>query len=96
MRTGKRADVIQGVPKRHLYENVIRAMSPEVVVCDELFSDEDYEAVKCFSRAGIKCLASYHAPDHDSIPDKLRQFFNVSILLTDKPKVGVVRSVRRK
>ena len=95
LKTGKRADIIQGIPKKYLYENVIRAMSPEIVVCDELFSTEDFFSVGNFIRAGIKCLASFHAADLDSVPAELKKLFQKFILLSSRPKVGTVVSIRR-
>ena len=95
MKTGKRADVIQGIPKEYLYENVIRSMSPQIVVCDELFSENDFTAIRSFSLAGIKCLASFHGTDFDHLPEIAKRLFRRFIFLTDKPAVGTVSSIRR-
>ena len=94
-RMGKRADIIQNIPKKYLYENIIRAMSPEIVVCDELFGQEDVEAMEKFSQSGIVCLASLHARSFETVPDRLKNCFRNFIQLTDIPKVGSVVSVRR-
>lgn len=90
---GKKADVIQGVEKKYLYENVIRAMAPEIVVCDELFCDEDFFAVKRFFHAGIKCLASFHAPSIDRLPPIGKEIFNKYIVLCDKPFIGTIAAM---
>ena len=86
----KHADIILGIPKKYLYENVIRAMAPKVVVCDELFSPEDIYAVKRLCGAGIKCLASYHAPSAKPIPEDIKEIFDQYVVLTDKPRIGTV------
>ncbi len=93
---GDKSDVICGIPKEYLYENVIRAMSPEVVICDELFSENDFVAISSFNRAGIKCLASYHADSIDKLPDILKQVFDIFIILTNKPCIGTIKGVKRK
>ena len=90
---GKKADVIQGIEKKHLYENVIRAMAPEIIVCDELFSGEDFFAVKRFSQAGIKCLASFHTFSIDCLPSIGKEIFKKYIVLTDKPSVGTLKAM---
>lgn len=92
----KRADVIQGIPKDKIYEQVIRSMSPSVVVCDELFSSRDFEAVKRFCFSGIKCLASFHAKDIKEIPEILSDTFSVFITLTSNPTPGSITSIVRK
>ncbi len=92
---GERIDVIQGIPKKHLYENIIRAMSPEVVVCDELFGKDDFFAVNRMTEAGVKCLASYHAGNFESIPEELKKSFTTFIELTDRPKIGTIAGIRR-
>ncbi|MGN0767752.1 MAG: hypothetical protein ACI4M8_00195 [Christensenellales bacterium] len=92
----KRADVVQGVPKTEIYEQVIRSMSPSIVVCDELFSVRDFEAVKRICSAGIKCLASFHAKDMRDVPDILGDTFSVIVTLTSNPTPGSISSIVRK
>ncbi len=93
LRVGKKADIIQGIEKKYLYENIIRAMAPEIVVCDELFSEEDFFAVKRFSLAGIKCLASFHASSIDSLPPIGKEIFKKYVVLTDKPFIGTIKAI---
>lgn len=63
---GPRTDVLDGVPKAQGLMMAIRALSPEVVVSDELGRPEDTEAVLEALRAGVAVLTSAHAADvHD-------------------------------
>lgn len=91
LRTGTRADVMQGVPKKLVYERAIRTMAPQIVVCDELFGTEDYEAVSRLSRSGVKVLASYHS-DTD-VDEALKDLFPNRIILSSNPRPGSIVSI---
>lgn len=88
MEMGKRADVTQGIPKSAVYETAIRTMSPQIVVCDELFGDEDYFAVEKMINAGIKVLATHHG--EEDAPKRYRALFPERIVLSPYPKYGTV------
>ena len=92
----KRVDIIQGIPKNIIFEKIIRSMSPQIVVCDELFSNQDILAVQNFTRAGIKCIASFHAVNIDYVEPELKKIFNKFITLSSKPKVGSITSIINK
>lgn len=92
---GERCDIIQGIAKRLVFENIIRTMSPEIVVCDELFGKSDFLAVKRIISSGIKCLATYHASCKDNLPNILKRLFFNIITLNSKPSVGSIISICR-
>ena len=60
---GLRTDVMDGCPKRMGMGLLVRAMSPEVIVTDELGHAQDAAAVKEAMRCGVKVIASVHAAD---------------------------------
>ncbi len=60
---GPRTDVMDGCPKRTGMRLLVRAMSPEVIVTDELGHPEDAAAVQDALRCGVKVIASVHAAD---------------------------------
>ncbi len=60
---GVRTDVTGGCMKAEAMRQMIRSMSPEVLVTDEIGSDEDAEAVMLASASGVSVLASAHARD---------------------------------
>jgi stage III sporulation protein AA len=60
-------DVISGVDKTVAYENTIRAMSPELIVTDELFREREVAAVLDIIRSGVGVLASVHAKNLDAL-----------------------------
>lgn len=60
---GPRTDVLDGCPKAEGLSLVLRAMSPEVVVTDELGRPEDVAAVQEAVRCGVALFTSAHAAD---------------------------------
>ena len=91
--SGKRCDIIQGIPKKYLFENIVRSMSPQIIVCDELYSKEDIESIERLYISGIKCLASFHAEKFELLPEKLRSVFTKIITLSSKPQPGSIISI---
>lgn len=58
---GPRTDVLDGCPKAEGMMMMIRAMSPQVLVVDEIGREEDAVAVREAVHAGIRVIASAHA-----------------------------------
>lgn len=54
-------DVLNLYPKGEGLMQAIRALSPEIVICDELGSDEDISALEEGLNAGVSIIASIHA-----------------------------------
>ncbi|WP_211745173.1 stage III sporulation protein AA [Paenibacillus sp. Marseille-Q4541] len=60
---GPRTDVMDACPKAEGMMMLIRSMSPEVLIVDEIGRDEDAEAIKEALNAGISVIASAHGRD---------------------------------
>lgn len=58
---GKGTDVMDGLPKAEAIERMVRAMSPEVLVTDEIGAQEDCAALWNAARCGVALIASAHA-----------------------------------
>ncbi|GFN30535.1 stage III sporulation protein AA [Paenibacillus xylaniclasticus] len=58
---GPRTDVMDACPKAEGMMMMIRSMSPEVLVVDEIGRDEDVEAIREAARAGVAVIATAHA-----------------------------------
>ncbi len=69
---GQRTDVMDGCPKRIAMPLLVRAMSPEVIVTDELGHCEDAQAVIDAMRCGVQVIASVHADDVQSAARRLK------------------------
>ena len=67
---GVQTDVIEDAPKAKAIEIMLRSMSPNVIVCDEIATEEDIKALKrCFG-AGVGVIASAHAGSFEEIKNR--------------------------
>jgi stage III sporulation protein AA len=64
---GPRTDVLDGCPKAEGMMMLIRSMSPQVLVADELGRREDAAAVREAIHAGIRVVATAHGADADDV-----------------------------
>jgi stage III sporulation protein AA len=96
-RLGKYCDLIATVTKDVVTEGIIRAMSPEIVVMDELFLERDLKVIQCLTSAGIKILAAMHG-DSISVVEKItgyKSIFEYVVVLCNKPSIGSIKSITR-
>jgi stage III sporulation protein AA len=64
---GPRTDVLDGCPKAEGMMMMIRAMSPDVIVVDEIGRPEDAEAIHEALHAGIRIVATAHGHNFTDI-----------------------------
>ena len=60
---GPRTDVMDACPKAEGMMMLLRSMSPEVIVVDEIGREEDARAIREASHAGVSVVATAHAYD---------------------------------
>ena len=92
LKHGKRCDVIQGIPKKYAYERAIRSMSPQIIVCDELFGSDDEAAIIKMISSGVKVLATYHSDDINV--GFGMDLFKYRIFLSSNPTPGSIKSIK--
>ena len=68
--TSNFCDKIAFSSKKIGFENGIRALSPDVIVTDEIGQAEDIEAIEYATRCGVKILASCHCDSIESFVKK--------------------------
>lgn len=98
---GLRTTVLDNCPKEIGIPLVIRSMSPEVVITDEIGADGDAEVIKYAAASGVKIITSAHGV---GINDIMRQkalkniinFFDVFISLTNIGGTGSVSKIIRR
>ncbi|HZG58064.1 stage III sporulation protein AA [Paenibacillus sp.] len=98
---GPRTDVLDACPKAEGMMLMIRALSPEVLVVDELGRPEDAEAAMEAVHAGIAVIATAHGKDASDVRRRpslaplfeARAFGRIVILAPSGPS-GVVLEVR--
>ena len=61
------ADIMSAYPRGRGIEIAVRTLSPEFIICDEIGSPDDAEAIRHASASGVRIIASAHAEDIDSL-----------------------------
>ena len=96
---GKNVDVIQGSNKNFAFYEAIKVMNPNVIVTDELISNEDMSGVKFAIRSGVKVIATAHANSIDQIKEKefinylIDDYFDLFIVLSKKNGIGTIDGI---
>lgn len=65
--SARHVDILRGYKRASGIEIAVRTMSPEVIMCDEIFSREDSEALLGALGAGVTVIATAHGTDIASI-----------------------------
>ncbi len=96
---GPMVDVLDGCPKAEGMMMLIRSMSPDVIITDEIGKSEDLEAIKTCINCGVNLITSIHGNDMDDLKQSAiypvieNSTFTKIIFLTDQPKVGSIKAV---
>ena len=69
---GANCDVLSGAPKVEGMMLMLRSMSPEVIITDEIGTKEDFDAIREIKKRGVKVITTIHAnsgdfPDFDKV-----------------------------
>lgn len=64
---GLRSDVLDGCPKAEGLMMLLRSMSPEVLICDELGGEEEIRALHAAANAGVKVVATAHGMSEEEL-----------------------------
>ncbi|MDO4540919.1 MAG: stage III sporulation protein AA [Syntrophomonadaceae bacterium] len=100
LEVGLRTDVLDACPKRVGMLMALRALSPQVIVTDELGREADAEAVRDCLHAGVTVISSVHANGLEDI--KLRPVlrdllaegaFELVVLLSRRHGPGTVEAI---
>lgn len=92
---GVRTDVLDLCPKSLGIGLMLRSMSPDVIITDELLYKEDVRAVMQAHNTGVSVIASVHGKDAEEIRKKRLFYelfgegvFSLAITLSNTPKIG--------
>ena len=65
------SDVLINYNKKDAICEAIRALSPDVIICDEISTEEDIQAIKFGAHSGIKFIASVHSGSIEEVLNKI-------------------------
>lgn len=97
---GTCTDVLDGYPRAVGFDIALRTLSPDVVVCDELGSDTDFDSITSAGKSGVHVIASIHAPNREALLQKPAVkrcvdtgIFSRIVFLEPDPNIGKIRQV---
>lgn len=64
---GQCTDVLDGYPRAEGMLQAVRCLSPDVIICDEVGTEEDVEAVRMCAGAGAAIIVSVHAGSSEEL-----------------------------
>jgi stage III sporulation protein AA len=98
---GNRVDVLDACPKAEGMMMMIRSMSPDVLIVDEIGRKEDSEAILEAMNAGIKMIMTVHGNALEDLykrptirPLLQHEMFQRIVELTREKNPGVIRRIR--
>ena len=98
---GPRTDVLDGCPKADGILMLIRAMSPDVVMTDEIGKPEDASAIRSALSAGVKIITTIHGSSFEDAAKSAvgslitDHVFETLIFLSAQPVTGTVEKILR-
>lgn len=91
---GNEADVLSGFPKDAGITHALRSLSPDVIICDEIGTEKDRQAIENILKGGCKIITSMHGYSIEEAIAKKKELmglFDVGVLLwrnKGKPEVA--------
>lgn len=72
---GEFTDVVRGADKVTVFTNAIRALSPQVIITDELYGETDFNAVNIARECGICTVASTHVNNINALMKNCFEYY---------------------
>ncbi len=87
---GMGTDVLDGFLKTDGVTHALRSLSPDVIITDEIGTDEDYCAIKNILKSGAKIITSIHGENFSEIKRKKSEFLTLfdGAVVLDKCEVA--------
>lgn len=101
---GIRTDVYDNCLKSKGIILAIRSMAPEVIVCDEIGTKDDFESVLIAYNSGVSIISTIHGKSEEDFYNKLRisnlntgmeKIFKNILILNNKNGVGTLERIKR-
>ncbi len=81
---GENTDVLDGFLKNDGIVRALRSLSPDVIITDEIGTNEDLCAIQNILKGGVKIITSIHAENFDDVKKKkgeLISLFDLAVVL---------------
>lgn len=100
MHVGCRTDILSYCMKKEGFMMGIRALSPKVIISDELGSKDDFEILQYALKSGVSIITTAHGFTLDDVKKNLflktiidNNFFDRAVILKNSTKPGIVKEV---
>lgn len=100
MDIGIRCDVLDNCQKSEGIIMAIRSLSPEVIICDEIGTKKDIEALSMAFNSGVKVITTIHGNDIEDLNKRtmikeliIENVLERAVILSTKKGVGTLESV---
>ena len=100
MDVGVRTDVLDNCPKSQGIMMAIRSMSPDVIVCDEIGTQNDMESILMALNSGISLVTTIHGFGIEDLYKRLvfkdiveNYVFARAVVLSNKNGIGTIESI---
>lgn len=100
LRVGERTDVFDRCPKSSGIMLAIRSLAPDVIICDEIGTEEDMKSIIMARNAGVKIITSIHGFGiEDLIKRKVfskvveHKIFKKAIVMNNLRKIGDIAEI---
>ncbi len=97
---GPRTDVLDACPKAYGMTMMIRSMSPDVIITDEIGMEQDISALRQVFNAGVKIITSVHGYSREDILSRpvlrdllAEKMFEKVIILSKSRGTGTIEEV---
>lgn len=94
-------DMLIGYPKSEGIMQAIRALSPQVIICDEIGGEQDCRAIAAGANAGVLIIASIHAGSFSELMRREQTSallrtgaFSSAAVLFGSDRAGEIREIR--
>lgn len=101
---GMRTDVYDKCLKSKGIILAIRSMAPEIIICDEIGTKDDFESILLAYNSGVSIISTIHGSNEEDFYNKLRmsnlntsmeKIFKNILILNNKNGVGSLERVRK-
>lgn len=95
---GSRSAVLDNCPKHEAMMMLLRSMSPDVIVTDEIGTQKDAEAIRTVTNSGVAVIASVHGRDTRQLArrrniSELMEMFDTIVVLSHRKGAGTIESI---
>lgn len=94
------SDVLDGYKKHDGIMHAVRCMSPNVIICDEIGTDDEAEGIKECLNSGVTVIASVHCANIDELLSKPQTYnlistgaFEYIVFLSSRETPGVMKEM---